>query len=411
MFLTKEEEKMANGEYGETIRKSMDILIALGDIYGAEKFVDIKSAQVSGVSYKTIGQAGLEYLEDLASTSEIIYNENGTISDKSGIATISATLNPAGTDLDNWEDFGFPADFAKKQVDICNAYGALGISTTCTCTPYLIGNVPRFGDHVSWSESSAVAYVNSVIGARTNREGGPGALAAAIVGKTPLYGFHLDENRKANLLVDVECELERADFGALGYAVGQVVKDGVPYFKMQNKSWNVSNGNLKALGAALASSGAVALYHVEGITPEYKNASISEVDDKITITKEDIQNSREKLSTAEGYADLVCLGCPHASLEEVKEVAEIVKGKKIKNELWVCTSINIKEAAKRLGYLDTIEEAGGKICCDTCMVVAPIEQMGYEVIGVNSAKAANYVPSMCGLKVIYNDIEGLLDFE
>ena len=411
MFLTKEEEKMANGEYGETIRKSMDILIALGDIYGAEKFVDIKSAQVSGVSYKTIGQAGLEYLEDLASTSEIIYNENGTISDKSGIATISATLNPAGTDLDNWEDFGFPADFAKKQVDICNAYGALGISTTCTCTPYLIGNVPRFGDHVSWSESSAVAYVNSVIGARTNREGGPGALAAAIVGKTPLYGFHLDENRKANLLVDVECELERADFGALGYAVGQVVKDGVPYFKMQNKSWNVSNGNLKALGAALASSGAVALYHVEGITPEYKNASISEVDDKITITKEDIQNTREKLSTAEGYADLVCLGCPHASLEEVKEVAEIVKGKKIKNELWVCTSINIKEAAKRLGYLDTIEEAGGKICCDTCMVVAPIEQMGYEVIGVNSAKAANYVPSMCGLKVIYNDIEGLLDFE
>ena len=411
MFLTKEEEKMASGEYGETIRKSMDILIALGDIYGADKFVDIKSAQVSGVSYKTIGQAGLEYLEDLASTSEIIYNDNGTISDKSGIATISATLNPAGTDLDNWEEFGFPADFAKKQVDICNAYGALGISTTCTCTPYLIGNVPRFGDHVSWSESSAVAYVNSVIGARTNREGGPGALAAAIVGKTPLYGFHLDENRKANLLVEVECELNRADFGALGYAVGQVVKDGVPYFRMQNKSWDVSNGNLKALGAALASSGAVALYHVEDITPEYKNASVDDIEDKITITAEDIKNTREKLTTAEGYADLVCLGCPHASLEEVKEVAEIVKGKKIKNELWVCTSINIKEAAKRLGYLDSIEEAGGKICCDTCMVVAPIEQMGYEVIGVNSAKAANYVPSMCGLKVIYDDIEGLLDFE
>lgn len=411
MFLTNEEEKMANGEYGETIRKSMDILIALGDIYGAEKFVDIKSAQVSGVSYKTIGQAGLEYLEDLASTSEIIYNENGTISDKSGIATISATLNPAGTDLDNWEDFGFPADFARKQVDICNAYGALGISTTCTCTPYLIGNVPRFGDHVSWSESSAVAYVNSVIGARTNREGGPGALAAAIVGKTPLYGFHLEENRKANLLVEVESELERADFGALGYAVGQIVKDGIPYFKMQNKPHEVSNGNLKALGAALASSGAVALYHVEDVTPEFANAAIDDVENKITITKDDIVSTREKLSTADGYADLVCLGCPHASLEEVKEVAEIVKGKKIKNELWVCTSINIKEAAKRLGYLETIEKAGGKICCDTCMVVAPIEQMGYEVIGVNSAKAANYVPSMCGLRVIYNDIEDLLDFE
>lgn len=410
MYLTKEEEKMANGEYGETIRKSMDILIALGDIYGAEKFVDIKSAQVSGVSYKTIGQAGLEYLEDLAKGAEIIYDENGIISDMSGIATISATLNPAGTDLDNWEDFGFPEDFAKKQVDICNAYAALGISTTCTCTPYLIGNVPRFKDHVSWSESSAVAYVNSVIGARTNREGGPGALAAAIVGKTPLYGFHHDENRKANLLVELDTKLERADFGALGYAIGQIVKDGVPYFKLQNKAYEVENSNLKALGAALASSGAVALYHVEDITPEFKGAD-SEIEDSVTISAEDILNTREKLSTAEGYADLVCLGCPHASLEEIKEVAEVVKGKKIKNELWVCTSINVKAAADRMGYLKTIEEAGGKICCDTCMVVAPIEQMGYEVIGVNSAKAANYVPSMCGLKVIYNDIEHLLDFE
>ena len=411
MFLTREEEKMADGEYGETIRKSMDILIALGDIYGAEKFVDIKSAQVSGVSYKTIGEAGLEYLQDLAAGAEIIYNENGTISDKSGIATISATLNPAGTDLDNWREFGFPKKKKKKQVEICDAYGALGISTTCTCTPYLIGNVPRFGDHVSWSESSAVAYVNSVIGARTNREGGPGALAAAIIGKTPLYGYHFDENRKATLSVDVECKLERADFGALGYYVGQIVKDGVPYFKMQNKTHEIASGNLKALGAALASSGAVALYHVEDITPEYGNAGLEEVDEKITVTKDDILETREKLSTAEGYADLVCLGCPHASLEEIQEVAEIVKGRKIKNELWVCSSISVKAAADRMGYTKQIEDAGGHIVLDTCMVVAPIEQMGYEVIGVNSGKAANYVPSMCGLKVIFDDIENLLDFE
>ncbi len=411
MFLTKEEEKMANGEYGETIRKSMDILMALGDIYGAESFVDIKSAQVSGVSYKTIGEAGLEYLQDLADGAEIIYNENGTINDKSGIATISATLNPAGTDLDNWEEFGFPVDFAKKQIEICDAYSALGISNTCTCTPYLIGNVPRLGDHVSWSESSAVAYVNSVIGARTNREGGPGALAAAIVGKTPLYGYHFDENRKASLVVEVEDKLERADFGALGYAVGQIVKDGIPYFKLANKTYEVANSNLKALGAALASSGAVALYHVENITPEASNAEAENVEDKIVISADDIKETREKLSSAEGYADLVCLGCPHASLEEIQELAEIVKGKKIKNELWICSSISVKAAADRMGYTETIEEAGGHIVLDTCMVVAPIEQMGYKVIGVNSAKAANYVPSMCGLKVIYDDIENLLDFE
>ena len=158
---------MCDGEFGETVRKSMDILVALGDIYGASKLVDITSAQVSGVSYKTIGQAGLEYLEDLA-------NEEFEYSG------INASLNPPGTDLDNWEALGFPKDFSIKQNQIVDAYGKLGISKTCTCTPYLVGNVPRFRDHVSWSESSAVAYVNSVIGARTNREGGPAALAAAI---------------------------------------------------------------------------------------------------------------------------------------------------------------------------------------------------------------------------------------
>lgn len=395
MYLTNKEEAMCNGEYGETIRKSMDILVALGDIYGAEKLVDITSAQVSGVSYKTIGQAGLEYLEDLAQ-------------DDKGVATVTSTLNPPGTDLDNWDKFGFPEEFSIKQNQIVDAYGKLGITKTCTCTPYLVGNVPRFRDHISWSESSAVAFVNSVIGARTNREGGPGALAAAIVGKTPLYGFHLQENRTADWIIDVETELSGADFGALGYIVGQNVGGDVPYFTLRNTP---NNNDLKTLGAALASSGSVALYHIEDVTPEYDVADKSEASEKITITKEDILQTREKLTTTDKEADLICLGCPHASLEEIKKVADIVKGKTIKNKLWICTSINVKASADRMGYTKTIENAGGNIVCDTCMVVAPIEDMGFEVIGVNSAKAANYVPSMCGLDVVYNDVENLIQFE
>ncbi len=395
MYLTNKEEAMCNGEYGETIRKSMDILVALGDIYGAEKLVDITSAQVSGVSYKTIGQAGLEYLEDLAK-------------DDKGVATVTSTLNPPGTDLDNWDKFGFPEEFSIKQNQIVYAYGKLGITKTCTCTPYLVGNVPRFRDHISWSESSAVAFVNSVIGARTNREGGPGALAAAIVGKTPLYGFHLQENRTADWIIDVETELSGADFGALGYIVGQNVGGDVPYFTLRNTP---NNNDLKTLGAALASSGSVALYHIENVTPEYDVADKSEASEKITITKEDILQTREKLTTTDKEVDLICLGCPHASLEEIKKVADIVKGKTIKNKLWICTSINVKASADRMGYTKTIENAGGNIVCDTCMVVAPIEDMGFEVIGVNSAKAANYVPSMCGLDVVYNDVENLIQFE
>jgi hypothetical protein len=395
MFLTKEEQAMCDGEYGETIRKSMDILVALGDIYGASKLVDITSAQVSGVSYKTIGEAGLEYLQDLAR-------------DGSGKASVNASLNPPGTDLDNWEELGFPEYFAIKQNEIVDAYADLGILKTCTCTPYLVGNVPRFRDHISWSESSAVAYSNSVIGARTNREGGPAALAAAIVGKTPLYGFHLEENRKANLVVNVSTDLKGADFGALGYIVGKVVGGGIPYFRMQNVP---TNNDLKTLGAALASSGSVALYHVEDVTPEHDLNQVGDIEDMMFISDREISQTRESLTTTDRPIDLVCLGCPHASLEEIRQVAGIVQGKTITNKLWICTSLSVKATADRMGYTHAIEAAGGNVVCDTCMVVAPIEEMGFEVIGVNSAKAANYVPSMCGLDVVYDDVENLIQFE
>ena len=401
MYLNPEEEKMYNGEYGETIRKSMEILVALGDIYEAEHLVNISSAQISGVSYKTIGDAGLEYLEDLAT-------------DKTAQAKIPSTLNPAGCDLDNWEELGFNREFVFKQNRIVGAYGTLGISKTCTCTPYLVGNVPRFKDHVAWSESSAVAYVNSVIGARTNREGGPGALAAAICGKTPMYAYHLEENRLATQVFLLEDEISGIDYGALGYIVGSEVGDGVPYFILKNKNNNKpTNNDLKSLGAALASSGAVALYHIEGETPEYEIANHESLaNDKISISTSDIKDTCEKLSTSsKDIADLVCLGCPHASLEEIEKIANLVKFKELANDLWICTSINVKAAADRMNYTKIIENAGGNVVCDTCMVVAPIEDLGYETIGVNSAKAANYVPSMCGLEVIYDDVENLIKFK
>jgi predicted aconitase len=369
--------------------------VALGDIYNAEKLVDITSAQISGVSYKTIGDAGLEFLEDIGKDATVL---------------VQSTLNPAGIDLSR-KDLGFSEEFIKKQLKIIEAYRAMNITTTCSCTPYLVGNVPIKGDHIAWSESSAVAYVNSVIGARSNREGGPGALSAAICGKTAEYGYHLDEERKANLIVDVETDLKGIDFGAVGYLVGKAIGDGVPYFRFKNRA---SIDNLKSLGAALASSGAVALYHVENITPEYVEAlqglRISDLE-KISLDRIEINETIEKLSTASGKPDLICLGCPHSSIEEIKIIAEKVSGKHLKNELWVCTSIPIKAIADRMGYTNIIEKAGGKIVCDTCMVVAPIEELGYNVIGVDSAKAANYVPSMCGLEVIFDDLENLIDEE
>lgn len=393
MYLTKEEENMYDGEEGPAVAKCMEILVALGNIYGAEKLVDITSAQISGVSYKTIGDAGLEFVEELARDAHV---------------RVPSTLNPAGVDLKTWRELGFSEEFTKKQLKIVEAYQKMGISTTCTCTPYLVGNVPVFGSHIAWSESSAVCYANSVLGARTNREGGPGALAAAICGKTAEYGYHLDDARKACLIVEVDANIKNSDYGALGYLVGRKVGDGVPYFKIQNLP---STDELKWLGAALASSGAVALYHVEGVTPEYKNALKGVDVEKMFLERSEIDEARQKLSTTDKKPDLVCLGCPHSSLEDMRKIAGFVAGRKIKNELWVCTSISVKAAADRMGYTTVIEKSGGKIVCDTCMVVAPIEELGFEVVGVDSAKAANYVPNMCGMDVVFNDFQNLIEFD
>ncbi len=382
------------GSEGSAVQKSMEILVALGDIYEAERLVDITSAQISGVSYKTIGDAGLEFLEELAQDAQV---------------RVPSTLNPAGVDLEFWKELGFSEDFTRKQLRIVKAYQKMGVTTTCTCTPYLVGNVPKLGDHIAWSESSAVCYANSVLGARTNREGGPAALSAAICGKTAEYGYHLDECRTANFMVEVEANLKGADYGALGYLIGKTVGDGVPYFKLLNCTPSVND--LKHLGAALGSSGAVALYHVEQATPEYENAlkdvSIGEIE-KITVDRSNIDETRYELSTTNRKPDLICTGCPHASLDEIKTISKKLVGHKLKAQLWVCTSISVKVAADRMGYNKIIEDAGGKIVCDTCMVVAPIEELGFEVIGVDSAKAANYVPVMCGLDVIYDDLEKLI---
>ena len=255
MFLTKEEEQMLAGERGEGVRKAMEIVVALGKIYDAEKLVGVGSVQVSGVSYKNLGDAGIEFLEDWAA--------------KGGRIAVKTTLNPAGMDLENWRKLGFKEEFASKQIKVMDAFRKMGIPSSCSCIPYLIGNVPKFGEHIAWGESSAVAFANSVIGARTNREGGPSALAAAICGRTAAYGFHLDENRKADFVFDVKCDVRGfEDFGALGNMIGKAVKNKVPYVKGIGES---DRDRLKVFGASMAASGAVALWHAEGITPAIRN--------------------------------------------------------------------------------------------------------------------------------------------
>ncbi len=390
MYLTKEQEGMLEGENGEVVSKLMRLLVRLGDIYNADKMIPVGSVQVSGVSYKSIGDPGLEFLEDFAS--------------KEAKVKVLTYLNPAGMDLENWRDIGIPADFAEKQNRIIKAFKEMGIVITATCTPYLAGNLPRFREHIAWSESSAVSFANSVIGARTNREGGPSALAAAICGFTPNYGLHLDENRKPDFVIDVKADLKfNADFGAMGHFVGSAVKNKIPYFRGIKEA---NTDNLKALGAAMAASGAVALYHVEGMTPE---AGLMDTEglEVIEFGEDEMKETYEKLNTGE-EPDVVILGCPHASLREIIDISKMVDGKTLKKPLWICTSRAMKETAERMGLLGIIEKAGGKIVADTCMVVAPIEKL-FGTTAVNSGKAAQYLPGFCKQKVVFGNIRKLLE--
>ena len=379
MYLDPEEEKILAGEKGETRQKMLELLIALGKVFGAERLVRIRSAQVSGASYKTIGEYGLAWLSSLDAR-----------------AVVPAVLNPIGMPRGRWQEMGIEPAFAERQQAVIAAYERLGIILECTCTPYYLHET-SFGDHLAWSESSAVSYANSVIGARTNREGGPGALAAALVGKTPCYGLHLDKNRKPDVIIEVtsdEKEWGIARYGALGYHTGKLVGNKIPYF--QGISPNPDQ--LKALGAAMAATGAVALYHVNGITPEAKknqfNISGLEV---IRIEPADTERLFSDISV-----DAVAVGCPHCSPAELVDIARLLKGKKVTKPLYIFAAQGVIESNRKT--VNAIEKSGARVYADTCMVVSPVMER-YPAIMVNSGKALAYVPDMCGAVARIGSIE------
>lgn len=407
MRLTEKEQALLDGKHGPGLKKAMEILVALGKIYGAKDMVAVTSAQIAGVSYKNIGDPGLEFLTDWA--------------DQEARVHIPAFMNPAGIDRQLWRQLGFPEAFALKQIEIIEVLKRMGVRATLTCTPYHIGIVPQKGEHIAWSESSAVSYANSVLGAQTNREGGPSALAAAFCGRTPRFGLHLHENRLATHRVLVNCKLESsADFGLLGYLIGKQVGSGIPFFQGIDLPANETEktAGLKALGAAMAASGAVALYHIEGFTPEAvaygdriiksdamtieinsadndsalltPNYPITELPNYLTVA---LDTGRSALNQPGAEIDLVTLGCPHVSWDELKEIANIIGKQQLKKPLWIASSAIVREDARANGTLEIIEKAGGRVLADTCMVVAPLEEIGIKFIATNSAKAATYLPS------------------
>ncbi len=364
-------------------RTSMRLLVALGEIYGADRLIPVTSAHIAGASYKMVGDPGLEFIEDFA--------RDATVS-------IPATVNPLGMDLDRWREQGIPEEFAAKQRRIAEAYRRMGVLPSFSCTPYLIGLRPKRGEHVAWAESSAACFANSVLGARTNREGGPSALASAVTGVTPNYGLHLDENRRATAVVDVRARVRGFGFSLLGLHVGRELGGGVPYFR----GIRGTESDLKWLSASIAATGDVAMFHVDRVTREWRAARPKGLP-RLTVTDRDLRAIQREYTTGTD-ADIIGLGSPQLSSEELREVATLVGRHRPRIPVWVFASRSARDAAA--DAVARIEGLGGRVFVDTCLEVTMIENVS-QTVATPSGKGAVYLPTLCGQKVIMDEVERL----
>jgi predicted aconitase len=383
MHLTEEETRMLNGEQGEAVRKAMEILVALGESFDAERLVPINNVHMAGSSVLVAEEAGTRFV-----------------------------------DPTQWEAIGIPESDSILQTRLTDAYAGMGANSCNTCIPYLVGNSPRFGEHMAWGESSAVVYANSVCGARTNREGGPSGLASALTGRTPEYGFHLKKNRYGKFLVKVETPLrDMTDYGTLGYFTGRIAGQDTPVFT--GVPTDPTLEQLKALSAALASSGSVSMFHAVGVTPEaptLEEAFGGREPGTVLVfgDAEKIQAEAALNREPSDHVDWILVGCPNASVEEIREVADALRGKKVHQDvaLWVTTAGAMYAMAERNGYIKTITDAGGIVVRETCpflarsRVIAP--KKGYKTLTTNSAKMAFYAPGQFGLPTHYGNLDRVM---
>lgn len=393
MFLTDQQKRMRDGALGEPVQVAMEMLCALGEIYGAEKLIPVKSAHCAGLSFKSHGIAGMKWAEDMAA--------------KGARVVVPTTMNVIG--VDRTRNLGLPADWTEYQLRIEKAYENMGCFGTSSCVPYYYSFLPRFGEHIAWAESSAVVFTNSVLGARDNREGGPSAWAAGITGFTPYYGLHLDENRAGQILFKVTTPLHGiADYGALGSYVGKLTGEKIPVFEGLG---HPTTEELVYFGAALASSGGVALFHAIGITPEAPDETTAfhgKPHDVVEFGPKELEQGYANLTSAKSRdVDFVAMGCPHCSLNQVAQLAKMLEGKHVKEgvTMWIHTNMAVKAMAEELGYRKMIEDAGAVLTQDLCVVLSNPEALGFKTLATHSPKMAFYAPGGNGLSTWYGTEE------
>jgi predicted aconitase len=399
MHLTDHERRILQGAFGEPQRIALNVLVKLGEAYDAERMVDIASAHIVGSSYQIAGEAGIEIYSRLV--------------EQGAKVAVRTTSDPGSIDFARWPEFKTPQHYAERQNRIAELLDQMGVIPTWTCTPYTTFNMPIFGQHLGWSESSAVVFANSVIGARTNRLAAYVDVCAALVGRVPLFGLHLPEYRRGQVLFELMPELadnfEDHYFPVLGFLIGQKTADQIP---VVTGIRHATLDQLKSFGAAAAASGSVALYHMVGITPEARTLQEALGDqnaiERYQVGREDIERTMDAMCTGQsGPVDVVGLGCPHASVDQIRRYAALLQGKRVNagTQLWICTNSSVEQMASKMGYVDTIQAAGAKFMVDTCHNDCPLDAWNFRRLATDSGKFAYYTPTTVGSECIFTSTE------
>jgi cis-L-3-hydroxyproline dehydratase len=396
--LTSKDLQMLEGKEGKAVQFAMKIIVRMAEIQRASQLISISNAHIDGCIY--IGPANLHFAEYLVSLG--------------GKVSVPTTMNAISIDKRRWKDQGVDEGWAKLAERLADAYVKMGAKPTYTCAPYQLPETPAKGDHIAWAESNAVVYANSVLGARTNRYGDLMDICAAITGRVPLSGYHIDEKRKATVLIELKdiSEVDSLFYPVLGYLTGQLVNGEVPL--IDGISHTPTSDDLKAFGAAAATSGSVGMFHMTGITPEAKTREEALMFKAPTshhrVTRTDLKKVWKHLTSSnDKHVDLITVGSPHFSYEECEQLVKLIEKEDTyaKTDFLITTSSYVYEKARKEGLVEKIEKFGVRFLTDTClcMIQTPIIPEQCQTLMTNSAKYAHYAPGLVDKTIYFGSLE------
>lgn len=388
MELEPVDQELLDGGFGAASAHAMALLVRYGEVFGAERFISVDSAHIDGCLYH--GPSSIDFVRRFV--------------ELGGRVRVPTTLNVAAVDVVHPGWHQGPPDLLSEQAQLTALHEELGCVATLTCAPYQRMLRPRAGEHIAWAESNAIAFANSVLGARTDRYGDFTDLCAALTGRVPDVGLHRTENRRATLVVHVPGVVDTGlardlYFAAMGYVLGSRSTDHVPV--MIGLPADASEDELKALGACAASAGAIALFHAVGITPEAETLAHATggADAKltqITVSADELRQAvRSLCPLREGEAvAALCLGTPHYSISEFENLARVVDGRRAAAgvEVYVSTSREIAAHVEQAPELAPVLAFGANLVVDTCTYLAPVVRETTGAIVTNSGKWAHYGP-------------------